>query len=44
MIKKIMSFRLFKARKVSSASAIKSGYSHGRYDANSNALSAYYKD
>lgn len=44
MIAKILHFFSFKAHKVSSAAAIKSGYSHGRYDANPNSPAKYYKD
>jgi len=43
MIKKILSFLFFKSYEVSSAAEIKSGYNVGRYDSNSNPMSAYYK-
>lgn len=41
---KYLSFGIFKARKVSSASAIKSGWNVGRFDGNSDNRQAYSKN
>jgi hypothetical protein len=43
MFAKFLSFLRFKSQKVSSAVAIKGGYSHGRYDANPNIPAKYYE-